>query len=88
MSQREHSNLSLRAGTKQPSLGQSVQNPSFRVFMGNTGPGGYLLFGSIDLFQHFQALLHPLVLVNIHEYGNAMASLRQHHATPAILDRR
>ena len=56
--------------------------------MGNTGPGGYLLFGSIDLFQHFQALLHPLVLVNIHEYGNAMASLRQHHATPAILDRR
>jgi len=54
--------------------------------MRNTFPGGYLFFRLIHFFQDLKTLLHPLVFVNIHQYGNAAAPLSQDHRTTGFMD--
>ncbi len=54
--------------------------------MRNTISGGYLFVRLVHLFQYFQAFLHLLVLVNIHQYGNATTSLCQNHGSTGFVE--
>gem|GEM_PF-6522566 len=54
--------------------------------MRNAIPSSYLLFSFIYLFQHFQALLQPLVFLNINKYCNPAPPLGQHHRAAGFMD--
>ncbi len=53
--------------------------------MRNPVARGDLLFGPVNLFEHLQALLHPVVLAGIHQYGDTPTSLREDHGATGLL---